>query len=808
MSLKIAKWASRHLSFDTYMKFDPLFEKIERAKLKVQYFLFTRSKQGKSIRGTLKPSIQQIFESAAFNSLPYLLVLLVLSFCPYVFPDSFSGYLTYLGETSIFVGFMTAILAIAGVFLTLFYTSAATVLSNKYPSNTGVISDLFIRAALSNRDLIFCNAFVVVSIVLFFLLGIGITNILVIIYMAVLSIFLIIRLPKVLKLSSTTSSISSLAAIPAGRFLSLAQASSSEDPFYDSILFTANFNRMATHELALLESIMDYSINSGEFRFVYAKAVAELVAEVLVKYSRISVLIPNDSKWHLEKNEHKSWFMADSFEIDLARKTGTIPQPKNLPNPLGFHDRLWSIACKYKTMLIREERYDELSSWYSMQQAVIECCVHNDDLLWMEERVLAIASETIDQLIALPADNDEQLLEKCQLLDIGSTCFSSPVIEICKLAFSSNGSSFLFQNFKSFSCAEVYKKGFPLASDQKMVGLCAKIAYENEAYDKIITPEWCFNQSVSNFGRDSIERCMRFAQSLYSDFANKVIKLIEEDSASSFILVLREAELHRKVNNCLTVLNQFSEDYFNESSYASAFIESVESTHDVIVGQYPKIAMAFLSNESHLSEFFPDIYGFAFFNYCDQLHKLILDRKIEEFCGSVLPLFRLATLCHLDLQQQLKDEQFNERYKVQVMIEPTILFFELCGIAYCMGELIGDKAAQKKLQDQINSILDSFPSERDRWKACFDLSSDVFFHSKAFMDLFEWRKLFIDTVAEEGLYPDYPDYPFARIHWEPNSDEKRLLKMLPYGLSELREFDGCSVFQNFLFNGGETDEGE
>lgn len=460
MSLRVARWASRHLSFDTYMKFDSLFEKLNRAKLKIQYFRFTRSKQGKSIRGTLKPGIQQVLESAVFNSLPYLLVLFFLSFCPYALPDSLSGHLMYSGEKSIFAGFMTAILAIAGVFLTLFYTSAATILSNKYPSNTGVISDLFIRAALSNRDLVFCNAFVVVSIVLFFLLGIGITNLLVVIYIAVLSVLLIIKLPKVLKLSSTTASISSLAAIPASRFLSFAQASSSNYPFYESILFITNFNRMARRELALLESIMDYSINSGEFRFAYAKAVAELIAEVFVKYSRISVSIPNDSKWHLEKNEHKSWFMADSFEVDLARKTGTIPQPKSLPNPLGFHDRLWSIACQYKTMLIREERFDELSSWYSMQQAVIECCVNNDDLLWIEERVLSVASKSIDQLITLPADNDEQLQEKCQLLDIASTCYSTPAIEIRKLVFSSNGSSFLFNNFKQFSCAEVHRKGF------------------------------------------------------------------------------------------------------------------------------------------------------------------------------------------------------------------------------------------------------------------------------------------------------------------------------------------------------------
>lgn len=76
------------------------------------------------------------------------------------------------------------------------------------------------------------------------------------------------------------------------------------------------------------------------------------------------------------------------------------------------------------------------------------------------------------------------------------------------------------------------------------------------------------------------------------------------------------------------------------------------------------------------------------------------------------------------------------------------------------------------------------------------------------MDLFEWRKLFIDAIVEEELYPDYPDYPFSRMNRKQSSDERRLLKMLPYGFSELREFDGGNVFRSFLFNERGSDEGE
>lgn len=334
------------------------------------------------------------------------------------------------------------------------------------------------------------------------------------------------------------------------------------------------------------------------------------------------------------------------------------------------------------------------------------------------------------------------------------------------------------------------------------------MAYEKEVYDKAITPEWFFNESVSNLGVAAVERCMAFVQSLYSDFANRLINLMEEDLTSSFILVFREVELHRKVLNCLRVLKQFTEDGFNGSFNAQNHIESINSVHGIIVKKYPKIAIDFLSADSHLSELLPDVYGFSYFNFCDQLHGLILEKKIEEFCESIFPMFRLATLCYLDLQQKLSDQQYNDQYKAQMIIEPTILFFELCGMAYCMGELTGNKAAQAQIQEQINEILDSFPSEAARWRACFELSSTIFLHSKTSMDLFEWRRLFIDTIVDGGLCPDYPDYPFSRVNWKPTPEEKRLLKMLPHGFSEFRGFDGCVVFKVFLFNERGLDEDE
>ena len=66
------------------------------------------------------------------------------------------------------------------------------------------------------------------------------------------------------------------------------------------------------------------------------------------------------------------------------------------------------------------------------------------------------------------------------------------------------------------------------------------------------------------------------------------------------------------------------------------------------------------------------------------------------------------------------------------------------------------------------------------------------------MDLFSWRRGFIDAIENSVLYPDVPRYPFGFTNWEPPEEKKRLLEMLPPDIFDLNDFNGCRIFNKYL----------
>lgn len=119
-------------------------------------------------------------------------------------------------------------------------------------------------------------------------------------------------------------------------------------------------------------------------------------------------------------------------------------------------------------------------------------------------------------------------------------------------------------------------------------------------------------------------------------------------------------------------------------------------------------------------------------------------------------------------------------------------------MAYVMAELHEDTTCQEAVISYVSSIIDIHPEERARWLACIDLSDNYSLNGKIDMDLFGWRRTFLDVVKESDEYPDVPQYPFRVIGWEPPVGKERLLEMLPSSSFDFHHFSGCKVFKKYL----------
>ena len=798
MFTKFERWAIKHLTFECFLKVDPFAQKLTRGVLWLKYFIFTRGKTGSFLQGTLKPKIQQVFENALFTSVPYLAILLVLAILPSIMPRSLAQSIAFSGDTSIAVGLMTAMLTVAGVFLTLFYTSATTVLANKYPNGNALISQLFVQSALSNGDLRYCNSFIVVSIAFFFLIAFGQINSVLIVYVTILSIVLIIKLPKVLKLSTQASDIRAIASIPANRFLSLAQAASYDHAFHKSDWLATNFNRMAKAEVHNLQLIMDYASGAGDYKRAYSNSVAEAVIETLIKYASISTRIPIDSKWHLTSSAHKSWFMSDSSEVQIAMHTGTIPMPKSAPDRLGFHKELLKIIEQHQINILGEQAFEETTNWLLLMQSTLEPCVTIGDTRFITEEISPLLLDALNTILELKVGSTNNIQKKCLLLEHCTRSLIEVTTSLTRLLKKTDPEEFLFTRFVAFSQKEVQLKGFPLGLNSRLIALSKKLEYECCVFECVETPEWYFNEAVQNLYAEELRNISNYIATMYEDFFNQLAATIKKDKPSSFILVLKEAELFDKSKRLLDFTEARSRQINSNAEAIAILLEKIEEQHNELIDSYPTITIAYYQENEELRKSFPDIYGFVFFNYCERLHNLILTSKLNDFSDAMPALFQLMTLSELNLQKELKEIDANDIRKAQILSEPTLIFFELCGMAYCMAELQEDYDLRRTIEENIAAITAKFPELANRWRLCLDLAEDYAISSKTFMDLFNWRRAFIDYVDSSGLYPDIPQYPFFRNSMKLTTHEKRIVKMLPVGFNEYGDFNGTEIFKEFL----------
>lgn len=798
MVRRVKRWLSRHASFNTYLKIvkhlDPLEQKLDLMK----YVLFTRTKEGSCLQGTISPKLHRVIDGTVCGSFPYVVILVLTLVIPLYLPRSASSVITMKLDASVVSGFMTAVLAIAGIFLTLFYTNATSVFSNKYPSSYGDIPKLFVSLVSSDRNLKYCTSFVVVASLSFICCAMQYFNWLAFTYVFVLAVFLIGRLPSIFALSTGKTDIAAVAAAPANRFLVLAKAASFDRPFFDSDYLVLNFKKFACNDLALIDNLMDYSLSAGDYAPSYSKAVNDIVLETLVKYSQISSVIGAESHWHFEINHHKAWFTSSTHELDLAISTGTIPQPSKTIDRLGFQRELYRISSKYGRQLMESGTAAKYSNYFAASTLVLECGIKHGDIEWAKEYSESMLDQCQTYCLSLNDSSKDDLQVKLYLLEQYAIMLITIPLELGKLCGTVSPGSFHFDSFKLFSQAELQRQGFPLGGNAQMRAMCKKLEYEIEAFGAPVTPKWWFDDNVNSLALDSIEQLCSWVLLLHDGFCSTIKHLIELDSKASYILTLKEAELYKKTQNCIYGFLELSHTCFDAKTLAEDYLADLEGIHNDLVRVFPDLVKTLMKEDEECEGIFPDLYGFAFFNYCQLVFEDIVNSRLDVFCASVMPLYHLAVISSINLQKTMAERSYNDIYKAQVLTEPTVFFLELCGMAYVMAELHEDTTCQEAVISYVSSIIDIHPEERARWLACIDLSDNYSLNGKIDMDLFGWRRTFLDVVKESYEYPDVPQYPFGVIGWEPPVGKERLLEMLPSSSFDFHHFSGCKVFKKYL----------
>lgn len=124
MFRRIRRRLKMHISFNSYLKIATFLEPIEQKIDLLKYAFFTRTKEGRCLRGTAFPKVHRLISNVVFGACPYLVLLTVLLLVSAIVPQCVADVLLMYGDASAASGFMAAILAIAGIFLTLLCLAA------------------------------------------------------------------------------------------------------------------------------------------------------------------------------------------------------------------------------------------------------------------------------------------------------------------------------------------------------------------------------------------------------------------------------------------------------------------------------------------------------------------------------------------------------------------------------------------------------------------------------------------------------------------------------------------------------------
>lgn len=797
---KANDWLKRHFNFGVYSKAAPKVDFFSSQLFLVRYYFFTKTRKGASLRGTIGPDLPRALR-VLLSALPFLLVLSAVVYLPMRF-ESLAFHDSSGEVAAVAAGFLTATLAVAGIFLTLFYTNAASVYSSKYPNGNDTLSRLFVELLSSDRDLRYCGAFVITVSAAFVALGLGWLNTLVIAYVFVLLVALVAKLPGVLRLLTEKASFTAISAKPAERLLALAYASSYKRAFHESLVLTLNFKKFARSSIESLNELMKYALTMENRGEAYSKMLGNVLLNVLIMYSSIAPSIPVGSRWYLEESTHNSWFMSSFYEVSLAIDTGTIPYAKSTPDPQGYQKEVFAICLHYQARLMEQRDIDGLIEWCIAVDQMFDSCLANGDVAWVRESAPGYLGQLRSFIESLQNTEDvSQLRKSCQLVEVYSMTFTSIILGLLKICMEADPHSFLFESFDSFKQKELQSKGFPLFDSSEIAELCKKISYELWINECVRTPSWYFNKEVCRAGNHAITSLSDFVSNLYSEYLDTTRALMRSNSDMCYIPVLREPELRQKAEYCFAYMDKFSKEAFGGEGICADCIARVKDEHDEFIRLLPQVVFTFADKSERLRGLLPDIPGFACFNYCQLLYEGIIDGKLEIFVESIKPLYAMVAMTTTELINELEQEKYNEIYKSQVMSEPTLLVFELAGMAYCMAELLELTHIQALIVQKFDEILSKNPSEAERWKACLNLAQDTWLNRKISIDVDGWRFGFHDAVSKRGLYPESLRNPFRSNRHKFGAREERIKKMISPPSFNHGRFNGCAIFRDYVLEG-------
>lgn len=598
----------------------------------------------------------------------------------YLKPDNVVFKLNLINNSE-YITFLSAIAAIGGVFIALYFSSLSAINATLYSTFSKNLRDLLYRDKISDTyiRILSITTFFSFTLIGFYLLGfekiyIAIPILLLLIGFSIFSYFgMGNRMHELLSSDTLSHSIFN----NLYRYINYTTKS---DIYNHDRSFQKHYFTQASNEIKLLSSLIETSLENYKIHNASFQNITLNIFKLLTYYQIKKRLIPHNSLWYRQEYEYKDLYKMGNFSnLDIFVQNAMIPQGENKSDLFWIEDKLIIYIIKILINKIKNDEIEDYQDQLSYLLGYLKTLVKHGNIRYAVKIIEQLKKEIYT----------DSSIKNSNLLLLTDYTYSLPVEMLLEFIKNINIYSYNFVsgvvNSNDLSKEQVKNK-FNENLSETLNWLQEKLSLEIKAEGKEISHKWYQVEIIMlTLSKEFIDNIETINSLLKSFFENN---LKDKDIQVYATILHRKWELINKYvlnfQQIETILNEYIDKRnIYDLNWKEFSIDEYKSKNQILKKEcILEIGEALTVIDDRKTDDIPDIKGFFLQTTSENLIELLLDKNYEELIN-IYPKFLISSMFkYYDLRPNFNAEHLNWRKEGELVQSflPILNLLEITGL--------------------------------------------------------------------------------------------------------------------------------
>lgn len=599
----------------------------------------------------------------------------------------------------VFIGILTAMVGIVGVFLGLYCANVMSLFSQKYVNTPKKISVLFENDLITNKSIQDITDYLLFTILVLFFLIFGIDFGILMIFICVIKSFkIIVSFGFTSRRTYQFSDIYFVTNYIYGDMNKIFKQLKKGKLFINDANFQNHYKKQMKTLLHTLNEVNNYVLEKEE---IASASLENFVLENMVMlkiYWEDKAKISYKSYWFDEKIKYKKWYFASDHEITMALNTGTLLKYETEKNYYWFEEEIAKINFNCFDYLVKRKLFSaiynivqniELLSANSVSSGTAHFFVKN----------LYLVQTKVQEIVKKSLFTEEELMGLVEAIIMN---YLALIIETRKY-YKNIKINTVIPNINDFERKDwLTPNRFSNFEDIKKLHDC--VVAEMEIEGKRITPEWYINQMFIKHYYDDLLIVYQLLDNIVNKYIPEFSKTLFDDEkfGSSMIIYAKYSEiiskihelndhLKNEIDKCLEFHKEKEILWKEKPDYD--IVEKISKKYVNMMPEWCKSTSVFFVNHKEDIDKYPDLLGACLIYLSELLFEAIIENDYESFSLNYGNLLGVSLLYQSFSRNDLLEikETHMQLPALVALVNPIINYCELSGYAYLNGELRSDE---------------------------------------------------------------------------------------------------------------------